>query len=90
MVLLVTFDPLIIIEVQSPELRNIVVFLGNSAKEVPSVVENRVALSGESIELLAAGLGPKSLPSFIVKLVDVEIKWVGLGLRIDDGAAPDV
>ena len=74
--LLIAFDPFVIIEVQSPELRYIVVFLRESAKEVPSVVDNRMTLPREGIELLASGLGPKSLPSLAVELVDIEIKWV--------------
>lgn len=71
-------------------MRYVVVFLIESAKKVPSVVDNRMALPRKGIELLATGLGPKSLPSFVVEFVDIQVKWVGLGLRVHDGATPDV
>ena len=47
-------------------MRDIVIFLIESAKEVPSVVNNRMALPREGIELLAGSLGPKPLPSLVV------------------------
>lgn len=78
LVLLIAFYPLVIIEIQPPKLRYVVVFLIESAKKVPSVVDNRMALPRKGIELLASCLGPKSLPSFVVKLVDIQVKWVGL------------
>lgn len=71
-------------------MRYVVVFLIESTKKVPSVVDDRMALSRKGIELLATGLGPKSLPSFVVELVDIQIQGVGLGLRVHDSPTPDV